>query len=297
MRLTQYVAHPGFLARKLRWQMLYARKRRDVTVDTWNGRLTFDSRDKLIGKYLYVQRAYERRYIERALAVLERDGWLTRGGTLLDVGANIGMICIALLRHGWCARAIAFEPAPANLRLLEHNIAQNGLADRIVRQPLALSSGDGEMELELSDYNSGDNRLRAPNGASAGAWHEDRRVTVRVPVRRLDDVLAEHPAGASDVRLIWLDIQGHEGQFFEGARDTIGRGIPVVSEFWPYGILRSGMTRTAYLRTVCDLFTHVYVLAGERIERTPVASIDALFDTCAAPKGMREVVFVRERRS
>jgi FkbM family methyltransferase len=297
MRLTQYVAHPGFLARKLRWQMLYAGKRRDVTVDTWNGRLTFDSRDKLIGKYLYVQRAYERRYIERALAVLERDGWLTRGGTLLDVGANIGMICIALLRHGWCARAIAFEPAPANLRLLEHNIAQNGLADRIVRQPLALSSGDGEMELELSDYNSGDNRLRAPNGASAGAWHEDRRVTVRVPVRRLDDVLAEHPAGASDVRLIWLDIQGHEGQFFEGARDTIGRGIPVVSEFWPYGILRSGMTRTAYLRTVCDLFTHVYVLAGERIERTPVASIDALFDTCAAPKAMREVVFVRERRS
>ena len=297
MRLTQYVAHPGFLARKLRWQMLYAGKRRDVTVDTWNGRLTFDSRDKLIGKYLYVQRAYERRYIERALAVLERDGWLTRGGTLLDVGANIGMICIALLRHGWCARAIAFEPAPANLRLLEHNIAQNGLADRIVRQPLALSSGDGEMELELSDYNSGDNRLRAPNGASAGAWHEDRRVTVRVPVRRLDDVLAEHPATASDVRLIWLDIQGHEGQFFEGARDTIGRGVPVVSEFWPYGILRSGTTRTAYLRTVCDLFTHVYVLAGERIERTPVASIDALFDACAAPKAMREVVFVRERRS
>jgi len=181
--------------------------------------------------------------------------------------------------------------------LLEHNVAQNGLADRIVRQPIALSSSDGEMELELSDYNSGDNRLRAPNGASAGVWHEDRRATVRVPVRRLDDVLAEHPADASDVRLIWLDIQGHEGQFFEGARDTIGRGIPVVSEFWPYGILRSGMTRTAYLRTVCDLFTHVYVLAGERIDRTPVASIDALFDACAAPKAMREVVFVRERRS
>jgi FkbM family methyltransferase len=297
MRLTEYVAHPGLLAGKFRWQMMYAGKRRDVTVDTWNGRLTFDSRDKLIGKYLYVQRAYERRYIERALAVLERDGWITRGGTLLDVGANIGMICIALLRHGWCARAIAFEPAPSNLRLLEHNVAQNGLADRIVRQPIALSSGDGEMELELSDYNSGDNRLRAPNGAAAGVWHEDRRATVRVPVRRLDDVLAEHPADASDVRLIWLDIQGHEGQFFEGARDTIGRGIPVVSEFWPYGILRSGMTRTAYLRTVCDLFTHVYVLAGERIDRTPVASIDALFDACAAPKAMREVVFVRERRS
>jgi len=292
MRLTQYVAHPGLLAGKLRWQLLYAGPRRDVTVDTWNGRLTFDSRDKLIGKYLYVQRAYERRYIEHALAVLERDGWLVRGGTLLDVGANIGMICIALLRHGWFDRAIAFEPAPGNLRLLEHNVAQNGLTERIACRPIALSSAEGEMELELSEYNSGDNRLRAT--AAAGAWHEDRRATVRVPVRRLDDALDR--AEQSDVRLIWLDIQGHEGKFFEGASSTLARGVPVVSEFWPYGILRSGTTRDSYMATVARLFTHVYVLSGDAVERQPVSAVDALFDTCAAPKAMREVVFVREPR-
>lgn len=292
MRLTQYVAHPRLLAGKLRWQLLYAGPRRDVTVDTWNGRLTFDSRDKLIGKYLYVQRAYERRYIEHALAVLERDGWLVRGGTLLDVGANIGMICIALLRHGWFDRAIAFEPAPANLRLLEHNVAQNGLTQRITRRPMALSSAEGEMELELSEYNSGDNRLRAT--AAAGAWHEDRRATVRVPVRRLDDALDR--AEQSDVRLIWLDIQGHEGKFFEGAPLTLARGVPVVSEFWPYGILRSGTTRASYMATITRLFTHVYVLSGDNIERQAASAVDALFDTCAAPKAMREVVFVREPR-
>lgn len=291
MRVTQYAAHPGLLVGKLRWQMLYAGPRRDVTVDTWNGRLTFDSRDKLIGKYLFVHHAYERRYIEHALAVLERGGWLTRGGTLLDVGANIGMICIALLRHGWFDRAIAFEPAPANLRLLEHNVSGNGLTGRIARIPVALSSSAGEMELELSEYNSGDNRLRV--NAAAGAWHEDRRGTVRVPVRRLDDVLAERP-DASDVRLIWLDIQGHEGRFFEGAQNTLARGVPVVSEFWPYGILRSGTTRASYMSIVTRLFTHVYVLTGESIGKQPIAAVDTLFDTCAAPKAMREVVFVRE---
>lgn len=291
MRLTQYVAHPGLLAGKLRWQLLYAGPRRDVTVDTWNGRLTFDSRDKLIGKYLYVHGSYERRYIERALAVLERHGWLARGGTVLDVGANIGMICIALLRHGWFDRALAFEPAPSNLRLLEHNIAQNGLTDRIAHLPVALSSSDGEMELELSNYNSGDNRLRVK--ADPGAWHEDQRATVRVPVRRLDDVLAQRPEH-SDVRLIWLDIQGHEGRFFEGAASTLARGIPVVSEFWPYGILRSGTTREDYMKIVSRLFTHVYVLSGDAIGKQPVSAVDRLFDTCAAPKAMREVVFVRE---
>jgi FkbM family methyltransferase len=293
MRLTKYVANPALLAAKLRWQLLYAGRRRDVTVDTWNGRLTFDSRDKLIGKYLYVHGSYERRYIERALATLERQGWLARGGTVLDVGANIGMICIALLRHGWFDRAIAFEPAPTNLRLLEHNIAQNGLTEQIARLPVALSSSDGEMELELSDYNSGDNRLRVQH--TTGAWHEDQRATVRVPVRRLDDVLAQRP-DQSDVRLIWLDIQGHEGRFFEGAASTLERGIPVVSEFWPYGILRSGTTRASYMDIVSRLFTHVYVLSGDSIGKQPIAAVGALFDICAAPKAMREVVFVREPR-
>ena len=135
------------------------------------------------------------------------------------------------------------------------------------------------------------------HGSAGGAWHEDRRPTVRVPVRPLDDVLAEHPDDARDVRLIWLDIQGHEAQFFAGARATIGRGVPVVSEFWPYGILRSGTTRAGYVRTVAELFSHVYVLAGAAGERRPIAAIDALFDECAAPKAMREVVFVQERRA
>jgi FkbM family methyltransferase len=242
---------------------------------------------------LYVQHAYERRYIERAMALLERDGRLARGGTVLDVGANLGMICIALLRHGFFQRAVAFEPAPGNVRLLEQNVAQNGLGDRIVRLPVALSSATGEMELELSEYNSGDHRLR--QRAEPGAWQEDRRATVRVPVRPLDDVLFERPELGEDVRLIWLDIQGHEGRFFEGARQAVLRGTPVVSEFWPYGILRSGTSRSAYVRLVQELFTHAYELGAGAPVKHPASAIDGMFDRYAAPKAMRELVFVRER--
>src|SRR5690606_28181256 len=129
MKLGKYLRDPGRLARKLRWRRLYGGEPRDVTVDSYNGVLTFHSRDKLIGKYLYVDRAYERRYIESALGILERDGYLPslgRGdGVLLDIGANIGMICIALLGQRRFARAVAVEPSPGNLRLLEHNVAQN----------------------------------------------------------------------------------------------------------------------------------------------------------------------------
>jgi FkbM family methyltransferase len=300
MRLGKYLRNPALIVKKLRWQMLYAGPRRDVTVDSYNGRLTFDSRDKLIGKYLYIHRAYERRYIEGALDLLEREGYVARdgrrdgtgGGTLLDVGANIGMICIALLKHGWFERAVAFEPAPENLRRLEHNVAQNGYANRIIRLPYALSSANGTRELELSEFNSGDNRIR--HASAPGAWHEDRRQVAQVQVRTLDDALAEAGVDARDVRLAWVDIQGHEGWFLQGARATLGRGVPVVSEFWPYGILRSGMTRDDYGRVVADLFTHVYHLHDEGAEKLSIEKIDTLFDRYRAPKAMCEVIFVRE---
>jgi FkbM family methyltransferase len=294
MRFARYLRDPSLALRKVQWYRLYAGPRRDVTVDCYNGRLTFDSRDKLIGKYLYVDRAYERPYLETALRALERDGYLRRdgSGTLLDVGANIGMICVALLRHGWFDRAVAFEPAPPNLRLLEMNVAQNGFDGRILRLPYALSSRDGELELELSDYNSGDNRIR--HSAAGGAWREDRREVVRVPVRTLDGALRDTGIEPREIRLAWVDIQGHEGQFFHGARQTLACGAPVVSEFWPYAILRSGMTREAYVRIVSEMFTHFYHLTDAGTEKLPIARLDALFPRYAAPKENTQVILVRD---
>jgi FkbM family methyltransferase len=294
MRFARYLRDPSLAVRKLQWQRLYSGPRRDITVDSYNGCLTFDSRDKLIGKYLYVDRAYERQYLEQALGILERDGYLRRDGrgTVLDVGANIGMICIALLKHGWFDRAVAFEPAPRNLQLLEHNAVQNGCANRIVRLPYALSACDGELELELSEYNSGDNRIR--HSRTGGAWQEDHRDVVRVPVRTLDGALEAAHVNRDELRLAWVDIQGHEGQFFQGARATLARGIPVVSEFWPYAILRSGMSRGEYMRTVAELFTHFYHLTDAGVDKLPIAHLDAFFVRYAAPKENAQVILVRD---
>lgn len=176
----------GDIWRRLRWWFIHLGPRRDVTVDTSNGLLSFDSKDRLIGKYLYVKRSYEAREIQTAVALLRQEGYLkdAEGGTVLDVGANIGMICIALLKHGCFERAIAFEPAPNNYRLLIKNIDQNGLRERVLHFPCALSAAEGELELELSEDNSGDHRLRQT--ATPGVFREERRRTLRVRVRTLD---------------------------------------------------------------------------------------------------------------
>lgn len=295
MGIGKYLSDPALVVKKLQWQALYRGARRDVTLDTTNGRLTFDSRDKLIGKQLFMNGGYEIEHVERALGLLREGGHLPSAGqgTVLDVGANIGMICIAMLRAGHFRRALAFEPGPDNYRLLAHNVAQNGLADRVTCLPVALSSAEGEMPLELSDYNSGDHRIRY--SARAGAFDEDRRATITVRVKTLDGVLSElPPAVVPDIGLVWMDIQGHEGRFFQGARGfLLSRPIAVVTEFWPYGILRSGMSRAEYGRVVGELFTHFYEWSAGGFVRRPIGELDVLFDSFSASKQVSEVLLVR----
>ncbi len=40
--------------------------------------------------------------------------------------------------------------------------------------------------------------------------------------------------------LIWMDTQGYEGHVLRGAKEILSKGTPLVSEFWPYGLRRSG---------------------------------------------------------
>jgi FkbM family methyltransferase len=284
------------LSRRARWWLIYLGPQRDVTVDTENGLLTVRSRDWLIGKYLYVRRAHEVNEMRRAVRLLRQEGYLGEPGqgTVIDVGSNIGMACIGFLKSGEFRRAVAFEPTPDSFRLLVHNIAQNGFADRIQAFPMALSSRDGEMALELSEDNSGDNRLRA--AGAPGAFREERRRTMKVPVDTLDGFMTGRVGlTGAEIAMIWLDVQGHEGQFFAGARRTLGRRIPVVSEFWPYAITRSGMSRARFHEIVSELFTHFYPLSGDRCRKTAVSQLDELFEVYSGPRQMCLLALVHDK--
>jgi FkbM family methyltransferase len=268
--------------------------RRDITIDTFNGRLTFSSKDWLIGKYLYVKRSHEADLFERVFQMLRREGRLGELPSkkcLLNVGANIGMTAIGLVKQGRFDRAIAFEPTPDSYRLLVHNVNQNGLGDRIQSFPFALSSQDGELELEISPDNSGDNRIRQIR--APGFFAEEKRRTVPISVKTLDSFLAEHPQIAEEpIGLIWVDIQGHEGCFFRGAREFLRRGIPVVIEFWPYGIGRSGMSEREFCEILSESFSRFYVFGAEPEHEFPIGDASRLFRMYAGPREMCTVALL-----
>jgi FkbM family methyltransferase len=294
-KIKTMILQPHLLLRFLKWKFIHFIPRHDVTVKTSNGLLTCDSKDWLIGKYLYVYRSYETENIRAALELLAGAGYLSSEGNavVLDVGANIGMICIALLKQNYFKRAIAFEPGPNNFRLLTKNVAQNGLADRIDCFPYALSSIEREAELKLAPHNSGDNHLRDNN--EDRAFDEAQRQTVKVPVTTLDQVCADHPdLFREKVSLIWLDIQGHEGYFFQGAQQLLSQGIPVASEFWPYGIKRAGMSTSDYCRIVTETFTHLYHFHHGHYEKMDITDIARLFEIYQTPREFGQVILVND---
>lgn len=278
----------------LQWTLHHYRPEHDVTIETANGLLSVSSHDWLIGKHLFVRRNYELDFIKNSIEFLRDEGLLQKGKnrTVIDIGANLGMICIALLRENFFEKAVAFEPSPRNFRLLEKNVAQNDLENRIECFPLALSSEDKQIEFEIDELNSGDSRVRKT--VESGAMSEHKRRTVSVRASNFDSFLRENEnVAAGEIDLFWIDIQGHEGHFFKGAREFFRQHkIPVINEFWGYGIQRSGVTREEYCRTIAETFTRFYYFTENEFKVKSTAEIEKLFDRYSKPREIASIILI-----
>ena len=286
--------------RKLRWEWVRGgpgRTPRILTVPTANGLLSFSNMDLHNAKALFIHRAWEIDLITRSMEYLRREGLVGKPGkdVLVDVGANLGMICIAMLKRGYFREAIAIEPDPRNFALLKRNIEQNGLEGRIRALPFAVSDESADVEFELSEVNFGDHRVRGARTSALSEMGEEGRAVVTVPARRLDDLLrGEAGLDAGTIGLVWVDIQGHEGRLFRGSRETLSHGMPLISEFWPYGIRRSGLERDAYAEVVRSLFERFVIVdaATGKTEPREAGAIAELFDAHPRPEQNLELIFL-----
>jgi FkbM family methyltransferase len=158
---------------------------------------------------------------------------LRPGGTVVDVGANIGMFTVPLAKMvGPTGRVYAFEPHPRCAAVLRKNLTLNGLDGMAEVREKALYSYVGLANLYFSPKsvdNNGDHRIWPdPNEA---------REHVGVTVSTLDDEL-----GGAKVDLIKIDTQGCEQQVLLGAAATLARspGVALSMELWALGLRHTG---------------------------------------------------------
>jgi FkbM family methyltransferase len=275
--------------KRILWRALSRLPEFRITRRTRHGVLGFSSRDRGVGRILFTRGEYEYEQLERAVAL---GGFPSPGrGWLLDVGANVGTVCIALARRGAFARALAVEPAPDTFRHLVRNVARNGLGDAIRCVNAALSATSGTAELELST-NSGDHRVRVAGPLAAERYHEHTRPLIRVPLRRLDDLLDEHGIGRGDVGLLWMDVQGHERHVLDGAPKLLASGVPLVVELWPYGLRRAGVEPEAFAAYLGARFRSYYDLGLAAPMARPTAELSASLEQLVSYKSFTDLLLV-----
>lgn len=279
-----------------RWQ-LSRRWLKEITISSRQGRFTIatDAEDP-ISRSLFFYGHFELDLVTQTLAHLRELGLIPSAGhgTVIDAGANIGVISIGMLNGGEFARAVAIEPDPRNFALLERNVRQNRTADLMMCLPVAVSDRQGIVEFELSTENFGDHRVRtaSPGTFAANAFGENARRVIQVPARQLDDLVTELRSDwTRDLALIWMDVQGHEGNVLRGARRILSTGVPVVAEFWPYGIARSGLSRDEFLDLTRQVFSSYWALRNGRFEGHPIAALDRLFDELRGPNDFENLIF------
>ena len=128
---------------------------------------------------------------------------------VMDVGAAIGQFSVfaALLPS---QSVHAYEPSDANLDVLAHNIAQNGVAGRVVVHRVALSNRSGEVAFPTASKTYLSRMDLAQDGSPS---HQ------LVPVRRLDDELTN--LGIDHLDVLKVNVAGYEPAVLDGAVDAL----------------------------------------------------------------------------
>jgi FkbM family methyltransferase len=267
-----------------------------VTVPTQQGLLTMLAKDDVLAAAIYRERQYEYDFSVRALELLKESGFIPASNVaMLDVGANIGIISIGLLLSEHVDFAFAIEPEPRNFGLLQRNVEQNRLSERVICLRMALGVDASLVNMELSSDNSGDHRIReTPRPGASESMGESERRTIQVeslPLTQMLGLPEVRNSGLPAPSLLWIDIQGYEGYVFRGGSDWLSRGVPAVSEVWPYGILRAGMPLETYAEIVAGIWTDYWVERRNRFTRYPITVFDRYLEELGTEGYVENVIF------
>jgi FkbM family methyltransferase len=144
---------------------------------------------------------------------------LRPGDTMLDIGANCGVVTLYSSKLvGATGQVHAFEPQQ-NLAELIQKAAEINVYSQISVHNIALSENDGVLNIEIPAGNSG----------AASLSRQRTGKTIQVQVKRTADYLSS--LGLRTIRLMKLDVEGHEAEVLRGGLNFFSKCKPDVIVF------------------------------------------------------------------
>src|SRR6185503_3121376 len=154
--------------------------------------------------------------------------WLCRlvepGTLFIDIGANIGLTSIPVLREVQNCRVLSFEPSPNSLPYLQRTHSESVFRDRW--EVLGKAAGDGARAAQFC--------VAAPRYAGLDGLRDTQRAeqlqSVEVPVTTVD---AEwQRLGSPRVSCIKIDVEGAESLVLAGSEEIVRRERPRILLEW-----------------------------------------------------------------
>ena len=155
----------------------------------------------------------------------EWDAWMRRdlekyyvkGTEILDIGANIGYNSLMFSDYG---PVVSFEPVYHEIVI--RNAKQNAIRHRINIFPCALSDEKKTTEIFIPSKGCQSNTHINYGGTSFHLSGDMKGESVKVGCERLDDIYDGKPS------IIKIDVEEHELQVLEGAKETIKKHMPTI---------------------------------------------------------------------
>ncbi len=203
------------------------------------------------------------------------------GTTFLDIGAHVGSVTGAVVKHSPGTKVLTFEAIPEKAEQLRRKFPNGTIHE------CAVSNTTGDVTFYVSLVHSGfsslDNRLTAEAGRT-------RPITVKC--NRLDDMRID-----GNVDIIKVDVEGAEQGVFEGGQSLIKKNLPLIFfESGPGDHPHLGFTKVGIWNLMNNL--NYGILIPTRLAHADTGmSLDVFEDSHLYPRRTNNYIAVaRERR-
>ncbi|MFN9945735.1 MAG: FkbM family methyltransferase [Planctomycetota bacterium] len=196
-----------------------------------------------------------------------------RDGVVADIGGNIGTTALAFAAAVPAGRVHVFEPSPPMLACLRRNIALSA-AGNVTVHAIALGERTATAQLQVAI---------AGNPGSAYLGNEATPGATPVPVRRLDEALADVPR----LDFVKVDSEGFELQALRGGEQTLRRHRPAVMfECNESALRRAGCSGSEVVAFLEGLGYRMHWLDGGRLRAydAPTMLTRKLHNVVALPR-------------
>jgi FkbM family methyltransferase len=226
--------------------------------------------------------------------ILRRDTWhphvsaifercISRGMTVLDVGANVGWFSmLAAVLTGPGGRVIAVDPSSENCRLVLASSEANGFG-HVEVWPFALDRTRGWAQY-ISHLGSNGGLIPEHPGELAA------RAAPIVPTFPLDDLVGEDEV----VDFVKIDVEGAEHRVVQGGARTLERCRPVVVSELSLEMSRriSGAEPVEFLRWFASRGWSLNVIDGDDGSLRPFTTPEKLVKWWPAPMDGEDLLFL-----